>query len=156
MRIFRMIDRRWGSAPALMSAVVVLLSGCATTPVSPSRAGRVPADRLLAFQERTADRTATIVVTRDRGMLGSGCYSSFFLNGVHAGRFDVGETATFHVPPGETLLRNGVDLEGRALCGFGAKDFWTQRETILRAGETKYFRLSLDASGKPDIQRADP
>ena len=68
---------------------------------------------------------------------------------------DVGETARFHVPPGEVLLRNGVDQAGRGLCGVG-KDHWTQRETVVRAGETKYFRLSLDASGKPDVQRWDP
>jgi hypothetical protein len=116
---------------------LLAVGGCATTPVSPARASRVPPERLFAFQDPAPDRTATIVVTRDRGMLGSGCYSSFFLNSVHAARFDVGETATFHVPPGETLLRNGVDLEGRALCGFRGKDSWTQRETILRAGETK-------------------
>jgi hypothetical protein len=140
----------------MLLLAVVLLSGCATTPVSPTEASRVPAERLLAFQESAPDRTATLVVTRDSGLLGSGCFASFLIDGTHAARFGPGETAQFRVTPGEIVLRNGVDLMGRGLCGFGSSDYWTQRETILRAGETKYFRLSLDASGKPDIQRSDP
>ena len=94
------------------------------------------------------------MVTRDEGYVGSGCYLSFVINGTHAGRFDVAETAEFHVMPGELLLRVGPDLMGAMLCGLG-KDYWTQRETVLRAGETKSFRLSTDANGRMDIQRAD-
>jgi hypothetical protein len=141
----------------LLALVVSMLalSGCATTPVSPATASRVPAERLFAFQDASPSSSATIVLTRDSGFLGSGCFASLTINGVHAARFDVGETARFHVPPGEVLLRNGVDQAGRGLCGVG-KDHWTQRETVVRAGETKYFRLSLDASGKPDVQRSDP
>lgn len=137
---------------ALVATMLVLL-GCATTPVSPATAKRVPAERLFAFQEATPARSATIIVTRDSGFLGGGCFYSFTINGVHAARFDVGETAQFHVPPGEVLLRNGRDQMGRGLCA--SEEDWTQRETVLRAGETKYSRLSLDASGQPDVQRSD-
>ena len=132
-----------------------MLVGCATTPVSPSVAKRVPGERVLAFQEETQERTATVVVTRDKGFVASACYYSFLLNGTHAARFDVGETARFRVAPGEILLRAGRDLMGQGLCGLG-KDHWTQRETVLRPGETKWFRLSIDANGEADVQRADP
>ena len=129
--------------------------GCATTPVSPSTAKQVPKDRLLAFQERIAENSATLVVTRDEGFVGGGCYLSFVVNGTHAARFDVAEIAEFYVAPGELLLRVGPDLMGEMLCALG-KDYWTQRETLLRPGETKFFRLSIDANGGMDIQRADP
>jgi hypothetical protein len=136
--------------------LAILVGACATTAGSSARSNRVPPDRLLAFQEISPERNATIVVTRDGGSQPSGCYLSFVLNGIHAARFDVGETATFYVTPGETLLlRNGPDLEGGGPCGIG-KEYWTQRETVLQAGEIKRFQLSLDASGKADIQRLDP
>jgi hypothetical protein len=136
-------------------AALLVLAGCASTPVSPSNAKQIPSERLLAFQEMTPERTATLVVTRDQGIVGGGCYYSFVLNGMHAARFGVGESARFHVSPGELLLRAGRDLMGRGLCGTG-KEHWTQRETVLRPGETKTFRLSIDANGEADIQRADP
>jgi hypothetical protein len=69
-----------------------------------------------------------------------------------AGRFGTGETAMFHVAPGELVLRSGLD--GAGLCAFG-RDNWTQRETTLRPGETKRFRISIDPSGKVEVQRGD-
>jgi hypothetical protein len=58
------------------------------------------------------------------------------------------------VNAGDVLLRVGRDPQGKGLCAFG-KGEWTQRETVLRPDETKYFRLSIDANGKTDIQRGD-
>lgn len=109
------------------------LIGCATTPMPPSQAAQVASDRLLAFQERSADATGTLVVTRDKGLLGGGCYYGFFINDVLAARFDVAETASFYIEPGELVLRSGRDPKGRALCGLSQQE-WTQRETILRDG----------------------
>jgi hypothetical protein len=73
---------------------------------------------------------------------------------VLAARFDVGETAHFYVDPGEILLRVGRDPLGKGLCATG-QDRWTQRETVIKSGETKYFRISTDANGKKDIERAE-
>jgi hypothetical protein len=128
--------------------------GCATTPVAPSAATQVPSDRLLAFQEKTDATNATLVITRDHGFVGSACYLSVAIDGTLAARLAVEETARFYVKPGEVLLRVGRDPEGQGLCAFGQGD-WTQRETIVRQGETKYFRLSIDANGKKDIQRSE-
>jgi hypothetical protein len=133
-------------------AIAIMVSGCATTPVSSSIAKQVPKDRLLAFQQRTPENNATLVVTRDEGFIGSGCYVSFVVNGTHAARFDVAETAQFYVTPGELVLRVGRDPMGQVMCALG-QDNWTQRETVLRPGETKFFRLSTDANGRKDIQR---
>lgn len=135
--------------------VVLAISGCATTPMAPSSAVHVANDRLITFQAPITGPSGTLVVTRDKGFLGSGCYYGFFINNVLAARLDSSETATFHVAAGELVLRSGRDPLGRALCAT-MKQEWTQRETILRDGETKYFRLSIDVNGKTDIQRADP
>lgn len=137
----------------LVSAL--MLSGCATTPMDHARAVPVPADRLVGFQNSIDGPSGTLVLTRDKGFLGSGCYYGFFIDNTLAARIDNSEAATFIVPTGELVLRAGRDPEGKALCGLG-KEEWTQRETIIRDGEKKYFRLSIDPNGKTDIQRADP
>ncbi len=138
--------------PTLLLAL--LLGGCATTPVSMSAAKQVPADRLLAFQVATGDKTATVTVIRDEGFIGSGCYNAVHINGVLAARLDVAEFARFYVEPGEIVLRAGRDPQGAGSCGF-ASDNWTQRETLLKPGEQKFFRVSIDVNGKLDIMRSD-
>jgi hypothetical protein len=104
------MDQR--AALVIMTLLAVVVSGCATPPVFPSSAQPLPRDRLLAFQERTPDNSATLVVTRDEGLIGSACYYSFFIDGTHAARFDVAETAEFYVVPGELVLRIGRDVMG--------------------------------------------
>ena len=138
----------------LFGFLAACLGACATTPVSSSAARQAPSARLLAFQERFSNTTATLIVTRDEGFLGGGCYYSLAINGTLAARLDVGETSRFYVEPGEIVLRVGRDPEGKGLCGVG-QDEWTLRETLLRAGEFKYFRLSIDGNGKTDTQRSD-
>jgi len=96
-----------------------------------------------------------LVLTRDKGYLGSGCYAGFFVNEELAARIDNSETAGFTVPVGELVLRVGGDPSGRGLCAL-SKEHWTQRETTFRNGEKKFFRLSIDMNGNLDIQRADP
>lgn len=132
----------------------VVLAGCATTPPSLSEIRPAPKERLLAFQNKTEATSSKLVVTRDTGLVGGMCFYTLSINNVLAARLDTSETASFYLEPGELLLRVGTDSEGKGLCSF-ALDGWTQRETILRAGETKTFRMTIDASGKTDIQRSD-
>lgn len=132
----------------------MLVVGCATTPIAPTAAKSAPNERILAFQQKTSSTTATLIITRDTGLLGSGCYYAVSINGTLAARLDVGETTRFFLEPGEILLRAGRDPQGKGLCALG-QDEWTQRETILRQNEIKSFRLLIDLNGKTDIQRAD-
>jgi len=133
---------------------IALLSGCATTPVPAWKATPVPTSRLLRFQNKTPENTATLVVTRDEGFIGSACYYGFWINNVLAARLNPGETSKFYIAPGEYVLRAGRDTQGQGLCGIDA-DNWTQRETVVKANEQKFFRLSIDANGKLDIMRAE-
>lgn len=140
----------------LVGAIVLalLLAGCASEPIPATRAQAAPGERVLAFQTKRTPDAGTLVITRDTGFGGGGCFYAVSVNGTLAARLDVGETSRFFVDPGEVLLRVGRDPQGKGLCAFG-KSEWTQRETVLRAGETKYFRLSIDVNGKTDIQRGD-
>lgn len=135
--------------------LALLMSGCATTPVPISAAKQAPTDRVLGFQIAAGDKTATLTVIRDEGFVGSACYTAVYINRVLAARLDVAEFVRFYVDPGEIVLRAGWDPQGEGLCGF-SQDNWTQRETFLKPGEQKSFRLSIDINAKLDIQRSDP
>ena len=139
---------------ATLVFLLFIVCGCATTPVRHSDAIKAPPDRVLSYQDVNAKTTSAIVITRDEGYLGSGCYYAVFINSILSARLNPGETAKFSLEPGEIILKVGRDPLGNGLCGVG-QDEWTQRETILRAHETKYFRLTIDTNGKTDIQRAD-
>jgi hypothetical protein len=119
-----------------------------------SEATQAPADRVLAFHIAAGNKSAILTVIRDHGVLGSACYFAVYINQVLAARLDVAEFAQFYVEPGEVVLRAGGDPQGIGLCAF-ASDMWTQRETFLKPGEQKSFRLSFDTSGKFDIHRSD-
>lgn len=138
-----------------VSLIAIALTGCATTPIPSTMAKPAPPDRLLAFQMKPSEPFGTLTITRDVGHIGSACFYAISINGTLAARLDVAEKATFYVTPGEVLLRSGSDLYGKGLCSHD-KNVWTQRETQLKPGETKYFRMSIDENGKTDIQRSDP
>jgi len=134
-------------------ACALTLTGCATSHLPSSQAVPVTKERVFAFQDKTETKNATLVLTRDVGFLGSGCYYGFWIDGTLAARFDVGETATFFVEPGERLLRVGRDPQGKGLCGFHESQMANQRESIFRPNEKKQFRLMLDPNGTIDVQR---
>lgn len=142
---------------ALLTALwlmLITLGGCATTPVPPAEAKAAPLERKLAFQDKSDAASAALVVTRDAGMLGSGCFYSFWIDSVLAARLDVGETASFYVVPGEHVLGVTTDPQGKMLCSYGSDNI-TRRETLLRQDERKFYRLSINPSGIVDIQRSE-
>jgi hypothetical protein len=139
----------------ILLAASVIFVGCATTPIAPTVAKPAPHERIFAFQQKTPSTTSTLIVTRDEGFRESGCYCSLVINDTLAARLDVGETSRFFLDPGEIRLRVLRDSQGRGLCG-GSQMYWTQRETNLRPGEIKYFRLLIDAKRSADIQPSEP
>jgi hypothetical protein len=131
------------------------VSGCATTPVARGLARPVAADRLLAFNETPATPFGTLVVTRDKGFAGAACYVGLTIDGVFSACLDTAETAVFRVPAGDVLLRTEFDLRGKGPCRRENHGPATQRESSIRAGEIKRFRISIEATGTTDIRRAD-
>lgn len=138
--------------PALLLAL--LLAACESTPVPKSEAKQTPPDRVLAFQTPKGEKTGILTVIRDDGFPVSGCNIALYINQILAARFEAAEYAQFYVESGEILLRAGWDPQGKGLCSFG-QDQWTQRETFLKPGERKSFRLSFGTSGRFDIQRTN-
>lgn len=131
-----------------------LIAGCASTPVPLSQAKPIDPARALAFQEPIDGPSATLTAIRDESALGAACYYAFSINGKLAARIDVAEVASFTLPAGEHVLRYGRDPMGQGLCAT-MLDTWTQRETLLKSGDRKVFRLTISQEGKLDVERAD-
>ena len=148
MKIF--INSYWLS----LGLAGLILTGCATTPPSLANIKPVPKERLYDFQTKTDKTTATLTVTRDSGFLGGGCFYAFSINSKLAARLNPAESTRFYVEPGELLIRTSRDPQGKGLCAIGQDD-WTQRETIIHAGENKTFRMTIDQNGKADVMRSD-
>lgn len=127
--------------------VLVVMAGCATSPVPSDQALSAPADRLLAYQSALPD-AGRVTVIRDSGFIGSGCYATVFLNGNRAAKLNPEEKATFILPPGEWVV--GAALEGRGICGANEKR--TETETILKSGQQKYFRIFSSPEAGLDVR----
>jgi len=108
----------------------------------------VPAERLLAYQDKKAGYLP-LIVTRDEGYLGSACYIGLEVNGTLAARLDLSETATFYAPPGELTLSAVGDSAGSGLC------FLSWQKVIehytLQPGEPNLYRISLGAYRRPRV-----
>lgn len=134
---------------AILAALVLALSGCATSHVPIDKAKPVPPDRLLLAQESVVSG-GRLQVTRDSGYMGGGCFIGFYLDGKLAATFDPGEAATFSVPEGEHIVGIG-NHGGKGLC---AVDSGYRRETvtIVRPGEVKKFRISVRPGDGPVLE----
>lgn len=134
---------------------ILLLSGCATTPIPSAQAKPVPSDRLLAYQEKKAETTSTLVVTRDVGFAGSACLAAVEINQITVARLDVGETARFFLSPGEITVGIASDTKGEGICGLGEKITLTDKEIVLHVNEVKFFRISIIPSLGLELLRVD-
>ncbi|MBF6029686.1 hypothetical protein ICY20_18205 [Pseudomonas sp. P115] len=120
-------------------ASVLLLAGCASSPIPSSQADPVPSTRLFAYQA-SVQGESFLVVTRDKGFAGSGCNGTVSIDGVRAAEVGTGETAKFRVTPGEHIVSVST-------CGSGLKE----RETTIKPGATKKFRISIDSAMSLDL-----
>lgn len=139
----------------LLPSLALCVASCTTNYVPPRDAVAVPKSRLYAYQEPLQPPAAMITVTRDTAFGAGACYAALWIDGRLAARFDPGERASFHVRPGERIIRAGPDPYAQGLCQLGQNDaFATTRETVMRPGETKTFRM-LGTGGAVDVQRVE-
>ncbi|EEH2366615.1 hypothetical protein GXB34_22580 [Salmonella enterica subsp. enterica] len=128
----------------LITIPVLLLSACSSRPVSVADAKPAPQARVFKYQ---TSAPTTLVVMRDKSMIGAGCDASIFINGETVAKLETGEKATFHLDAGQWIV--GASLEGTGLCALNPAR--QERETITKAGETKVFRVFTSNAGDIDI-----
>lgn len=129
------------------AATLISLSGCATQAVLPEQAEQAPQNRVLKYQDKTTDKNATLIVVRDSGYLGSGCFTGVYLNDEKAAILNPAEKAIFHLKPGEWSV--AIKGEGK-LCISDSVPVGNY--VNLKDGETKAVRLFADPSGNVDVK----
>ncbi|MBU0938016.1 MAG: hypothetical protein KJ715_03615 [Gammaproteobacteria bacterium] len=129
-----------------ISALVVLMAGCATSPVPTKTAVSVPPERVLAYQANSPG-TGTLLVTRDSGNTGSFCAVGLFVDGKVAALLKPGEGVSLHVPDGSVVV--GAAYQGSGICGMGAER--QEREAVVTSGKVKSYRISTSGDGVLDI-----
>ena len=125
-----------------MMLAAASLSGCTSFRADSEHLKAVPAERLSAWQQ-TLSPSSELVVDRDIGMLGGGCYVALLIDREPAALLAVGEVATFHLPPGEHIVGITTDKQGGLLCSNGRLN----RELRLQAqpGERQHLRIVSEA-----------
>lgn len=120
---------------------LILLAGCSSYRAEPEHITQVPADRLLAFQE-PVEGGGQIVVNRDMGGLGSGCYIAVHVDRQLAARIGIGEVASFQVPPGDRIVGIGIDETDDTLCSKG--QLRREKAAHVEPGQSETFRIVSD------------
>jgi hypothetical protein len=123
--------------------LILLVTACSTarTPIDQSTV--IQQDRILGFDQPTDQHTSIIKVIRDEGFTFSGCFFAIGLNKKVAALIDVGEEATFYIPPGEFTIKIGQDIEDGFLCSPGGREWSAPISAKISPGETKYFRVGV-------------
>lgn len=137
----------------LIALPLLLLAGCSSFRGDPENIRPVPEDRLLAFQETQASG-GQIVVTRDFGMMGGGCYVAIEVDHQVAARIGVGERATFQVPAGTRVVGITPDRMDDTLCGMGR--LLREVAVPVKAGESHDLRILSENRGGFDIRTDTP
>lgn len=136
------------NALTLSIALFAALAGCSTAPVAPGNALAVPAERVYnpTYIQPSQDRTASILIARDKGFSGSGCSHDIFLNNEKVLAIRQAEMVTLYVAPGAYFLK----LEtGGGLC----PNISTSQNLTLAAGERQDYRVLLPSDGSLRLTR---
>jgi hypothetical protein len=126
--------------------VLLLLSGCATTPVPAASAQLVPPDRLLAGYAALATPSADsvrVVLVRDAGMLGSGPSAKLAIDGKEIAKLRTREKVEVFLKPGTYIF--SVEPSPRLGGALVEKSFDIQTD------KPRHFRISISEQSL-DIQ----
>ncbi|WP_137972285.1 3-isopropylmalate dehydratase [Pseudomonas sp. F(2018)] len=128
---------------------LVLLAGCSSFRPDPENITPVPSDRLLAFQEEHQNG-GQLIVNRDMGLMGGGCYVAIEVDRKVAARIGMAEVASFNVPAGTRVLGLTIDKMDDTLCGMGR----LHKELAVKVtpGSTQYFQVVSENRGGFDIR----
>lgn len=129
----------------LVMVLALALAGCSSYRADPENVRAVPEDRLLGYQQ-PLEQGAQVVVNRDLGVMGGGCYVAIEVDRQVAARIAVGEKAHFQVPSGTRVVGITLDKADDTLCSMGR----LRREVAvaLEPGEVHHLRIvSLNVGG---------
>ena len=145
----------WREPMRLIFAVLPLLvlAGCSSYQADPEKITDIPSERLRAWQE-PVQGGGEVVVTRDLGLMGGGCYVAVLVDRKVAARIGVGERGRIQVPAGNRIVGIAADSEDKTLCGKGRLN----REVLVKveAGGVANLRIVSQNRGGFDILPEQP
>ncbi len=131
-----------------LAATLLIISGCATTPVSPTQASAIPGSRISVskYQQKPhAEPSSQLVFVRDSGLYGAGTTIYLFINGEEIAGFRPSETLKIFLAPGEYLI--GV----QSRPNFGLEQF-IENPARIEPDQSYAFRIGIDYN-KAIVQR---
>ena len=139
--------------PLLVFTALLSLAGCSSWQPDAEDIEPVPAERVLAYQQ-PLENGGEVVVTRDFGLRGGGCYIAVLIDRQLAARIHVGEVVRFQVPAGARIVSIGTDPLVDTLCG----KLSLRREKLaqVQAGQTLEYRVISDNRIGFDIIAVEP
>ncbi|MBW8454365.1 3-isopropylmalate dehydratase [Stutzerimonas stutzeri] len=139
--------------PLLVFTALLLLAGCSSWQPDAEDIEPVPAERVLAYQQ-PLENGGEVVVTRDFGLRGGGCYIAVLIDRQLAARIHVGEVVRIQVPAGARIVSIGTDPLDDTLCG----KLSLRREKLaqVQAGQTLEYRVISDNRIGFDIIAVEP
>ena len=139
--------------PLLVFTALLSLAGCSSWQPDAEDIEPVPAERVLAYQQ-PLENGGEVVVTRDFGLRGGGCYIAVLIDRQLAARIHVGEVVRFQVPAGARIVSIGTDPLDDTLCGKLSlrRDILAQ----VQAGQTLQYRVISDNRIGFDIIAVEP
>ena len=139
--------------PIVAFAALLSLAGCSSWQPDAEDIVPVPAERVLAYQQ-ALENAGEVVVTRDYGLRGGGCYIAVLIDRQLAARIHVGEVVRFQVPAGARIVSIGTDPLDDTLCG----KLSLRREKLaqVQAGQTLEFSVISDNRIGFDILPVEP
>ncbi len=139
--------------PLLVFTALLSLAGCSSWQPDAEDIEPVPAERVLAYQQ-PLENGGEVVVTRDFGLRGGGCYIAVLIDRQLAARIHVGEVVRIQVPAGARIVSIGTDPLDDTLCG----KLSLRREKLaqVQAGQTLEYRVISDNRIGFDIIAVEP
>jgi hypothetical protein len=126
---------------------LLLISGCTTTPITIDVAKPVPEDRIFSNKYSVMDENKeSVAFIRDKGLTGSACANTLYINGNKAFAIQPGEVIIVNLRPGNHLFRLDV---GSELCSNES----LSQPTFLNIGEPQRFRRSIGSNLKHMLTR---
>lgn len=143
--------------PLLVFTALLSLAGCSSWQPDAEDIEPVPAERVLAYQQ-PLENGGEVVVTRDFGLRGGGCYIAVLIDRQLAARIHVGEVVRFQVPAGARIVSIGTDPLDDTLCGSSAcaarswrrcrrARHWSIASSVTTASASTSFRSSRSPQG---------
>jgi len=124
----------------ILLLVLIVLSSCATRPISNTAAIPVPMDRILNTNYlQPAPGTGKVIVKRDKGFMGSLCSTRIFVDGRPVADIRPSEKIVLYLPEGEHILSawpNGI-------CGGGMAEV----KAVIKAGTQLSYRIGYGSNG---------